>query len=54
MSRLESDFYKCSGPENGGGDDGGNARGNKDQDTRAERLYQDLVNARTNHDFQAG
>ena len=39
-----------AGPENGGGDDGGgDGGGNEAQDpySRAERLYQDIVKART-------
>ena len=43
-------------PENGGDDGGGNrGGGNEAQDpySRAERLYQDIVKARTNDEFQA-
>ena len=50
-SRL---ILKCAGPENGGGgDDGRDGGGNNDQDpySRAERLYQDIVKARTNDEF---
>ena len=42
-------------PENGGDDGGGNrGGGNEAQDpySRAERLYQDIVKARTNDEFQ--
>ncbi len=54
MSRVESDFLKCAGPKNGRGDNfGGDGGGNEVQDpySRAERLYQDIVKARTNDKF---
>ena len=57
MSRVESDFKMCAlGPENGREDDGkGDGDRNEAQDPyqRAEQLYQDIVKARTNNEFQA-
>ncbi len=49
-------FKMFAGPENGGGDDGGGDGGRveaQDPYLRAERLYQDIVKARTNDEFQA-
>ena len=56
MSRVESDFENVQAPENGGDDGGWNrGGGNEAQDpySRAERLYQDIVKARTNDEFRA-
>jgi hypothetical protein len=47
---------KIAGPQNGGGDDGGgDGGGNEARDpySRAERLYQDMVKARTKDEFRA-
>ena len=55
MSRVESDFLKCAGPENGGGDDGGgDGRRIEAQEpySRAERSYEDIVKTRTSDEFR--
>ena len=47
-------FKMCACPENDG-DDGGDGGGNEARDpySRAERLYQDIVKARTYNEFRA-
>ena len=57
MSRISHGlsliFKMCTGPENGG-DGGGDGGGNEARDpySRAERLYQDIVKARTYNEFR--